>query len=349
MLGQLTQFKDGTAQFVLSEIVVREVASHLDKEAKDAADALEKAIKKLKDNRLLNIEDLERLTNVQKSALSPKDAADIRLKSFLEKTGSYIVPADKTDIKALINRYFTTAAPFESSGKKKSEFPDAIALLSLENWAISEGKKVLAISDDVGWADFAKSSEVIDVESDLATALQKLQEHVEQAETYVRTLLTDLESGKAPNLLQLIEQGIADAVSELEPFVEASAPYDFEVEQISMSYRSFAFLHDRGEHELAVVQIGRDKIVARIGISVTAQAEAEFSFAIWDSIDKEYVPMGSNSAEREIEFDAAVLVTIEGDLIDPSRGKVHISEVELVDAITDVDFDEVQIDWGTDD
>ena len=44
MLGQLTQFRDGSTKFVLSEIVVREVRKHLGDKVKEATNSLARAI-----------------------------------------------------------------------------------------------------------------------------------------------------------------------------------------------------------------------------------------------------------------------------------------------------------------
>jgi PIN domain-containing protein len=182
MLGQLVQFKEGSAQFALSEIVIREVYKYLKIEGAEANGDLEKAIKKCSKNGVLSTDAIAQLKSIHDAALGAGDAAKKRLETFLNNAGCIIVTADKADIKELIKRYFAPSAPFEQSGKKKNEFPDAIALLSLEAWAKSNDKKILAISDDGGWVDFAKNSEFIDVERDLAAALQKLQKHTEQAE-----------------------------------------------------------------------------------------------------------------------------------------------------------------------
>ena len=123
MLGQFVQFREGFAQFVLSEIVVREVHKYLKIEAKEATDDLGKAIKKSSKSGLLLEESIRQLTAIHEGALPPKDASEGRLKAFLESTGAEIVPADQTEIKELIQRYFTPAAPFEASGKKRTNSP----------------------------------------------------------------------------------------------------------------------------------------------------------------------------------------------------------------------------------
>src|SRR5260370_35343081 len=106
-----------------------------------------------------------------------------------------IVCAAETDIKQLMARYFAAAPPFEGSGKKKNEFPDAIALLSLEAWAKAKSKTILAISNDGGWASFAEDSEHIDLGNDLAARLPMLSEHAAQAGALVAFPLAEMEAG----------------------------------------------------------------------------------------------------------------------------------------------------------
>jgi len=115
----------------------------------------------------------------------------------------------------------------------------------------------------------------------------------------------------------------------------------------TLTYQDFQFVHLNGEYAFEIVQVGKDKIVARFSVSINAKAECDFSFAVWDSVDKEYVPMGNNSAETEVEFDAAALVTFEGDFsaIPP---EVEMSDLELIDAIDCVDFGNVEMDYADD-
>jgi hypothetical protein len=340
MLGQLVQFKEGSAQFVLSEIVFREVYKYVKLHAAEANSDLEKAIKKCGKNGVVSNEAIIQLNSIRDAALNARDAAKKRLKTFQDETGFVIVTADQANIKELVSRYFEPAAPFEASGKKKNEFPDAIALLSLEAWAKTNKKKILAISDDGGWVDFAKNSQFIDVERDLAAALQILQKHAAQAEAVVAALLADLDSGNSPELLDQLTREMSDAVSSLEVEVDGNAAYHFEAELADMTYEIFRFLQDDGKYDFKIVQTGNNKIVARVGVSVSARASAHVSFAIWDSEDKEYIPMGNQSIQSDEEFEAGALVTFEGDFSATSPDVV-IAKLELVDAINSIDFGEL--------
>lgn len=347
MLGQLVQFKEGLVQFVLSEVVLREIHKYLKLEAKDARDSVERAGRESRKNGLFSPEVAEQIDALFSTARSAEDAAKSRLQAFADATGMTVVPAEQADIKELVRRYFTPSAPFETSGKKKNEFPDAIALLSIENWAQAEGKRILAVSNDDGWADYAQSSKSIDVETDLAKALGILQKHAEDAEAFVGMLLAKMAEGECPDLLQEITDAMSNAVGELDVYPEASSAYHFEAESVTLSFEDFQFSSWDNEYDFTIVQIGKDKIVVRTRVTIQAKAECDFALAIWDSIDKEYVSMGSASAETEVEFDAAALITFEGDFA-TSEDEIEMSSLELVEAIDSIDFGEVEIDYGED-
>jgi hypothetical protein len=69
-----------------------------------------------------------------------------------------VVEVDKPWLaSALFDAYFAGAAPF-SAGSKKHEFPDAAALLSLDELARERDTYVLAVSLDDGWHEYCATS-----------------------------------------------------------------------------------------------------------------------------------------------------------------------------------------------
>ena len=57
------------------------------------------------------------------------------LGQYLKNIGAEIIPVDEVSVRDLVQMYFNSNAPFSSVNNKKSEFPDAIALVSMELWA----------------------------------------------------------------------------------------------------------------------------------------------------------------------------------------------------------------------
>ena len=73
---------------------------------------------------------------------------------FLADSKVEVVNASNVHTPDLLNLYFAQRPPF--SKKKKSEFPDAISLLSLEQWCRNKGEQLFLISGDPdlkAWCD----------------------------------------------------------------------------------------------------------------------------------------------------------------------------------------------------
>lgn len=65
---------------------------------------------------------------------------------FMAACSTDVIEADGIDLEELLSMYFEKKPPF-GEGKKKTEFPDAISLLSLKKH-LEEGEKIYVISDD---------------------------------------------------------------------------------------------------------------------------------------------------------------------------------------------------------
>jgi hypothetical protein len=100
----------------------------------------------------------------------PEHAAQTQFADYLATIGGEMVPASgPADMPAkLLRRYFAAEAPFERAERKKHEFPDVFALLSLEALAKSKRKLLLCVSPDSGWKNFAAQSEHLVCAADLS-------------------------------------------------------------------------------------------------------------------------------------------------------------------------------------
>lgn len=342
LLAQLDQFKDGPVQFVVSEIVVRETLKHLNVSTKKTRDAARSALDRAAQLGLISFDAAK--TAIDALADS-RTVARSKVASFLEATGAETVPANLCAIDALLKSYFDPTPPFEATGDKKNEFPDALALLSLEAWAKAAGKTVLAASADKGWQSFAEKSEHIFVEGDLADAMQIVQAHAEAAAKAVNTFLRGIAEGDLPNDERSMSALLADALAEWEFDVEASAPYRYELDATELRLENFELTERDGDYGVTVVRLTADEVVCRVDVEVTATAHAQFSLFAWDSIDREEIGMGGTSASSEETFDAAVLITIAGS-IDGPVADLEIVDLEVVEALGRVDMGEINLDFG---
>lgn len=353
LVGQLDQYKDGLIQVVISEVVLREINSMLVTKAKTSIDALSKTMKEGVGNGQMSEKQAAVLQSVADEMSSPEEHARKQLKAFVTATGAHIVPADKAPMKAILSAYFGKTPPFSNLGKK-DEFPDAISLLALETWAKEEKKKILAVSKDGDWKAFSDQSEWIDCIDDLAAAMSKLVSAAEAAEAEARTLLTGIANGTLDALKKTLDGELGRAVELETPYVEFDGPMPGEDEGATLALVDYQISGlDSGDTELTIVRVRADGFVMRIPITVTARAFVDIHFSIYDSIDKDYVPMGSTSVERDIEFDAFALVdcTIHRNAIgEPAQSpEYEIESAQLVGAPNSVDLGYIDYSLADDD
>lgn len=344
LLGQFTQFNGGATTFILSDVVAREIRKHLVVQTNSDRDAALKALDRLKPMGLLPENHLLHKDALLGGILDANAAADQRITDFLSSSGAVGVSAGLCSAEEVMTNYFEGKPPFEESGPKKHEFPDAVALLSLQKWAETTGKKVLAVSSDKGWAEFAKGSDYIDVEPDLGKALATLQMHTDGAMKTALALLSKAENGSLPDIRETIEEQLGDLLREWEWDAEGHSAYYYELDSTDIDLDGFGFSRN-GQFDLSIVRMGSNEIVVQVEVDVSAVAHAEFSLSVYDSIDKDMVSMGSVSLAKDVEFVATLLITIAGDATgDIEQLEVH--EVELVDALGSVDFGEIDHDHG---
>ncbi|EGQ8734749.1 DUF4935 domain-containing protein [Vibrio parahaemolyticus] len=345
ILKTLEQFNGKPSHLILSEIVVREVHAHLKKKAKEARASIQKSIRESKAHLSVSDQSAEAATKVLVPELDDSKVAKQRLDIFVANTGAEIIPATgRVELDEIIKRYFQAEPPFEDTGKKKNEFPDAIALMSIESWAKDHHTKVLAVAKDNDWKRFADESEYIDVVDDLAEAISKFQPH-STAIDYTNSIAKLIPNSEPTGLHSLIEQYLTDQVAEIDLYPEASSQFFYEPDYVEVRLDSFEFVCDEaGSAILQPVQGQNNSLIVEAKIHIVAEASTSFSLSVHDSIDKDYVSIGSASVSTEMEFEAEALLTFEGDF-DEGIEAVELTDFELLSSPSCVDFGEIEPDW----
>lgn len=345
ILKTLEQFNGKPSHLVLSEIIVREVHAHLKKKAKDARASAIKAIRESKSSLSVSDDDAEVASLALVPEIDDSEVAKNRIEAFVRNTGAEIIPATgRVELDEIIKKYFNAQPPFEESGKKKNEFPDAIALMSLESWAKENSTKILAVAKDGDWKRFAEESEYIDVIEDLAEAISKFQPPSSAME-YCSNLAALLSQEQPEELYRLIGDYLSEKVSEIELYPEATSQFYYEPDYVEVVLDSFEFVCEKGGSAiLQPVQGQNNTLIVEAKIVILATVSSSFSLSVHDSIDRDYVSIGSSSASTEIEFEAEVLLTFEGDFEEGDE-QVELVEFELLSYPRDVDFGDIEPDW----
>jgi len=343
LLSKLNQFKKSHIKFIFPDVIKSEVQNHLEKKIKVSRNALEKSINDAGDHLFF---DGSALNNAKKLLIDSEEVENLaisRLSSFIENTGALIIESSKyVSVEKLLEQYFSNKAPFAETGKKKNEFPDAIILLAVEKWAEENNFSVLAIADDKDWKNYCDSSDNINYQNDFAEGLATFNK-TNIPYTFIPNLESAMQNNQLNKFIHSIEIQLESVLEGLTPYQEADSSFLVEGDGIYISFKKL--LLPDNKFRMVEVDIDEGWIVLEVLASITIEAEGDFSFSIRDSIDKDYVSLGSNSVTVEVEFKSEILITIVGDL-EGDINELDIESVEVIDPIETIYFGTIDPDYG---
>jgi len=345
LLAQIRQFKESPVQVIQTDIVHNEAIKHIGQEISKTRSSIEQALRSA--NKQLKIQskaidDARRLLSVEGK---DHEVASNRLNKYYEYIGAEVIDSSEyADLAVLMEMYFETEAPFETGKDKKNEFPDAIALLSLEGWAEKNNIRVIAVSQDKGWKNYADDSEYITLVSSLAEALETFQPHNKIA-SIITHIRKDSLLDEDNHVLEEIEQAITNSIDGYDITVEASSYMHFEWEDTSAAYLSHELDNDQdGPVKVRIVRIDDESIVLKVGATVEVEVETNFDFSVHDSIDKDYVGMGGAVCTTNETYHTDILLTLSGDF-SQDFDDLEVTEIEVLDTLEYAYFGEIEPDW----
>lgn len=340
----LEQFKGNAFQLVFSEVTIKEVLSHISKDAEDAKQKMISTLRRVDFFWPLET-DHKALAEKMLGGELPKSVASKQVKDFITRCGAEIIDAEKSvDLSAVLSRYFNVQAPFESAGEKKSEFPDAIALLSLEYWATKHDTMVLLVTKDKGCKRFCDDSARLVAIDDLTDALKLVQERDQHCISLCQSLEAAIAAGQYPNLISKIKDVIADNF-DLDWVPEANAAYYYDADMQHVELLNVRFSGVAGNPNFKAVDYRGDMLVVQVKMECIVEATCNFSFSVRDGIDRDMVCIGGNEVTTEAETVVDVLLTfsqLEGQT-------PQVDEIELVSGYRTIDFGTVGPDYGDED
>jgi hypothetical protein len=339
VLSKLDQFKSSPIALLFSEIVVSEIKSHITRDALESQRELKRAIRK-QCGRWKTKVDLDVLPDSLALTSDPAAAADSQLEDYLKSIGGKVVPANgEANVTAeLLRRYFATEPPFESGDKKKHEFPDGFALLSLEEVARLRKKLILCVSPDKGWNKFSAQSNHLVCVSDLELVLS----YFNDSGRNVADQTMDMwKRGLAHELIQEIEGAFERRLDDLEFHPDASSAADFEAYPIGAVLQAV----DASTATAPVVIAADDQSVTfTTTVEANVAFEAEFNFFVTDAIDRDHVSLGEEYYSVEERNDFQLAITVLRDL----EPEPQVVEAELTKRDLWVNFGYVEPFRGED-
>jgi len=342
LLARLKQFNGSPTKFVLTDIVVNEIKKHLHDKIINSRAALQKALEEASEHLFF---DGSLLTeSKQKLINGPEinELASSRLNAFLNLSGAIVIDsAEYVEVAELRDNYFNNKPPFAITGKKKNEFPDAIALLALEHWAEENDELVFAVAKDLDWKSFCDESDYVDYKEDLADAL----DYFNTKDTPV-IMIAKLEA--AFEFISTSNLGL-QLRNELESFFDgyyvdqdADSAFNWEPEGVSVTFADFSMADDN----LKLIEKTDSSIVVEALVTVELNAEGEFSLYQYDSIDRDQMHIASITKNVTEEFECRVLITFSGDF-DEARediDSIFIESVEVIDKLRVIHFGNLELE-----
>jgi len=341
LLGKLRQFAKSNVEFLLPDVIKNEIHTHLDKKINVARSSLEKSINDASAHLFFDGSILNDAKKLKVNSREVEGLAKSRLDKFIKDTGALILECDDyVSIADVLQSYFNNEPPFAETGKKKNEFPDAIVLLAVEAWAKQKGITVLAVAHDKDWEAYCQVSDNIDYIEDFSDALWEF-----NTATAPYALLSNLklalEAEEAKQFLADVESCLTSDLDGFTPDQEAESSLYWEPEGSGGWFKKFQFTN----YEFKVIETDENWVVLEALADITVEAEGEFSLSIYDSIDRDYVPLGSTSVTTEAEFQSEILITLSGDL-HGNINELNVEEVEIVYPISSIDFGTLELDYG---
>ena len=338
-------------RFILSGTVAKEVEFHIERAAKNAMRSARKGIGEalgvFETKHPTRDELMKHVTN----GLAPTDVARGRFAQYVKETSCQVLnDTERVEATELFERYFAGLPPF-GDGRRKDEFPDALALLALEKFAEIEDSGMIVVSKDKDWRNFCRDSNRLFLVPEVEGAMAL----VANAPPALRRATFDwmAEDGESGQLFlclgKLVEEIAFDVsayptVGECETFV-----WDGELKSIQLPSKEgidiIDFKCDEGGNCVGLI------VSFQIGLNVSIPVE--ISFSVWDGVDGESMPMGSRMLEVNREECSQATVTFDVSNHGSEDEVWGIVDVEIGLKYIEIDLGEVDVfepddcsEWG---
>ena len=318
-LQRLDQFQHGNVRFYLSEVIVREIVGHISHDAAETQRKLKQAMKK-QSKRWRQPIDLQALEETLCLETDPNDAANRQVRDYISSVGAQIVPANGLhDISAeILRRYFDAEPPFGHKEKRKHEFPDAFALLTIEAVAAKGGRNILCVSKDKGWLDFAAQSEHLICVDSLTAALSLFND---SGRTTADQAMALWRGGQATSLQTAVEKEFEYRLSFSDYDVEAYSNCSLDIDPVEAGMLSVDL---NSVTSPVVIAADDEKVTFVVSLPALVEYEAAVGFYAYDGVDKDYLYLTTEmfSTTQTDNFQIAITV---------GREMEHELQVHLVD------------------
>lgn len=337
LLRTLSQFKKGAVKLLMPDVIQCEIKKHLEEQIKQIIEESNRSIQDITEYSLVDQENCEKLKGLN-SSINISKVVDEQFNSFVARTGAELINCGSlVNVTDLLESYFLSKPPF-GNGKKKNEFPDAIVLYGIEEWAKQNDLYILALSIDKDWESYCKDSGRIEILNNLGQALKMF--NTKHAPSFILRQIEDLVKREDKAFIEEINSflDVSDEVN----YPEAGSDLYYDLDGYEFDVESFNFTSEK----LQVVQVDSDLLVVKANIDVLIKANASFSLSAYDSGDREYVNFSSCYKEIDVMHNTDILLTFEGEInTEQSIENLELTSVEALEALNHLDFGWLEPDF----
>lgn len=328
--------------YILSSTVAKEVERHLESAAQVA---LQKAKKEV--GKALFAFDTEKPTRdeILGQITGGKSASDIakeRLAKYLAESGCKVIDDHSlVDTSTLFDAYFAGQPPF-GTGRKKDEFPDALALNALERAAVERGTGILVVSKDGDWRAYCEKSENLYIVPEIERALALIRNAPPVLKVAVYNWLVEKGDGS-----EYVFPNIALRIGNLE--FSASAYPTFGEAEVSTWAGELQSIDWPREDEIDVIDFEHRKeeqavqLVLSMPLDLVVRVMVELDFSVWDGIDKESVSMGGRCIEVDEGMTVRATITVDLYSIGTDDQEIIYVDSEIDDPNHEIELGEVDV------
>lgn len=308
LLGQIARLSaNNHIKLYISDIVINEVINKIDDRTKETKSALE--VLRKKGMLLRNIEQYDVVFNHETSNLI-SSVVKKQFDDFVSISKAVKVPVDTVSVDKLLEGYFKMTPPF--SNVKKTEFPDAINLLALDNWCLNKSEQMYVISIDNDLVNYCEGSQNLHCLDSVDSFLNLVTSSDEYRHNFV--------IGVVEKNFEHIEEAISDNFEW----------HSFSLENEDGSVETVNVLSIELEDEINIIELDKDSAILQFEVRITFEAEVsytDYENSVYDKEEGKYIL--KKEVELEVETDALIPVTVEVSFDISNENKLEVTSCDL--------------------
>ncbi|MES0492071.1 MAG: PIN domain-containing protein [Leptospirales bacterium] len=304
------------------EIIEKEVYKNIGKKTEETKGTLKRNINNLALLKSLNMNYINQFL----SKVITEDIEDIiknKYKQFLSNNCHKKIPTDFAVPTEIIQDYFNVNPPFDVNKKnKKSEFPDAFILNSINKYAKQNNIIMHIISNDSGFTNYSNNYTYL-------TVYNKL-------EIFLNKFTTKLDQAKHDNIEKIVQDNIESLFDILKNDIE-NAGFNFSCinDEVEVDYSAIT-VDDLYEEHISISDFNDESADILLELNIILSAEIEYkdySEAIYDKEDGVYFNVenrkGRLSKEFTVDMDMKIQYEPDYRLIAKNIGQSTTFDIEF--------------------